>query len=81
MRLANVPSVDLVHESLVDQVEVNQILAHRDAQPLPPSPPPSPDRLLRGARVARGGAWDDGATEGAAWRCVSEWSGAASWPA
>ena len=26
---------------LVDQVEVNQILAHRDAQPpLPPLPPP-----------------------------------------
>lgn len=41
MRLANVPSVDLVHEALVDQVEVNQILAHRDAQPpLPPAPPP-----------------------------------------
>lgn len=41
MRLANVPSVALVHEALVDQVEVNQILAHRDAQPpLPPMPPP-----------------------------------------
>ncbi|TFV83811.1 PH domain-containing protein [Microbacterium sp. dk485] len=33
MRLRNVPSVELVHEVLVDQVEVNQILAHRDAQP------------------------------------------------
>ncbi len=40
LRLANIPSVDLVHEALVDQVEVNQILAHRDAQPLPPGPPP-----------------------------------------
>jgi len=40
MRLANIPSVELVHEALVDQVEVNQILAHRDAQPLPPGPPP-----------------------------------------
>lgn len=41
LRLANVPSVELVHEALVDQVEVNQILAHRDAQPpLPPMPPP-----------------------------------------
>jgi len=39
LRLTNVPSVALVHETLVDQVEVNQILAHRDAQPLPPVPP------------------------------------------
>lgn len=40
MRLADIPSVELVHEALVDQVEVSQILAHRDAQPLPPGPPP-----------------------------------------
>ena len=33
LRLQNVPSVNLVHETLADQVEVNQILAHRDAQP------------------------------------------------
>ncbi|MFB8147842.1 PH domain-containing protein [Microbacterium sp. NPDC056003] len=40
LRLVNIPSVDLVHEALVDQVEVNQILAHRDAlPPLPPQPP------------------------------------------
>lgn len=32
LRLANVPSVSLVNEVLADQVEVNQILAHRDAQ-------------------------------------------------
>ena len=32
LRLANIPSVELVHEALVDQVEVNQILAHRDSQ-------------------------------------------------
>ncbi|WP_425343274.1 PH domain-containing protein [Microbacterium esteraromaticum] len=32
MRLQNVPMVNLVHEVLADQVEVNQILAHRDAQ-------------------------------------------------
>lgn len=32
LRLQNVPMVDLVHEVLADQVEVNQILAHRDAQ-------------------------------------------------
>lgn len=32
LRLVNVPSVHLVHEVLADQVEVNQILAHRDAQ-------------------------------------------------
>lgn len=37
--LRNIPDVRLVHEVLVDQVEVNQILAHRDAQPLPPAPP------------------------------------------
>jgi uncharacterized membrane protein YdbT with pleckstrin-like domain len=39
LRLVNVPSVGLVHEALVDQVEVNQILAHRDAQSYPPAPP------------------------------------------
>lgn len=38
LRISNVPSVELVHEALVDQVEVNQILAHRDAQTLPPYP-------------------------------------------
>lgn len=32
MRLTNVPNVTLVHEALADQVEVSQILAHRDAQ-------------------------------------------------
>ncbi|MGF6821607.1 putative membrane protein YdbT with pleckstrin-like domain [Microbacterium sp. ZKA21] len=32
LRLTNVPTVTLVHETLVDQIEVNQILAHRDAQ-------------------------------------------------
>jgi uncharacterized membrane protein YdbT with pleckstrin-like domain len=42
LRLANIPSVELVHEALVDQVEVNQILAHRDAQPLPRGVPPMP---------------------------------------
>jgi uncharacterized membrane protein YdbT with pleckstrin-like domain len=40
LRLTDVPSVTLVHEALVDQVEVNQILAHRDAQAFPPAPPP-----------------------------------------
>ena len=44
MRLTNIPSVALVHEALVDQVEVSQILAHRDAQPLPPPPPLPPVR-------------------------------------
>lgn len=32
MRLPNVPHVTLVHETLADQIEVSQILAHRDAQ-------------------------------------------------
>ncbi|PCE14971.1 hypothetical protein AUC47_02185 [Microbacterium sp. SZ1] len=32
LRLANVPNVRLVHETLADQIEVSQILAHRDAQ-------------------------------------------------
>jgi hypothetical protein len=46
LQLVNVPNVTLVHEVLVDQVEVSQILAHRDGQtippvpPLPPAPPP-----------------------------------------
>jgi len=39
LRMVNVPSVELVHEALIDQVEVNQILAHRDAQPPLPQPP------------------------------------------
>ncbi len=38
LRLRNIPGVALVHEVLADQVEVNQILAHRDAQPLPSGP-------------------------------------------
>ncbi|MFE7846093.1 PH domain-containing protein [Microbacterium sp. NPDC057407] len=42
LRLANIPSIALVHEALADQVEVNQILAHRDAQPPFPPPPPLP---------------------------------------
>lgn len=37
--LVNVPNVMLVHEVLVDQVEVSQILAHRDAQAAPVPPP------------------------------------------
>ncbi len=36
LRLLNVPSVNLVHEALADQVEVNQILAHRDAHSVEP---------------------------------------------
>ncbi|MBB2976360.1 putative membrane protein YdbT with pleckstrin-like domain [Microbacterium endophyticum] len=32
--IRNIPGVALVHEALVDQVEVNQILAHRDGQRL-----------------------------------------------
>lgn len=32
LKLVNIAHVRLVHEVLVDQVEVNQILAHRDAQ-------------------------------------------------
>ncbi len=32
LRLKNIPNAVLVHETLVDQVEVNQILAHRDSQ-------------------------------------------------
>jgi len=42
LRLVDIPSVGLVHEALVDQVEVNQILAHRDAQALPPTPSQRP---------------------------------------
>jgi len=32
LRLRDVPNVALVQETLADQVEVGQILAHRDAQ-------------------------------------------------
>ncbi|GAA2003808.1 hypothetical protein GCM10009739_13200 [Microbacterium ulmi] len=41
LRLVNIPSAALVHEVLVDQVEVSQILAHRDAQAFTPPPLPS----------------------------------------
>lgn len=41
LRLSNVPSVELVHECLVDQVEVSQILAHREL-PIPPAVPEAP---------------------------------------
>lgn len=45
LRLANIPSVRLVHETLADQVEVSQILAHRDSHSIPVvpgTPPPLP---------------------------------------
>jgi membrane protein YdbS with pleckstrin-like domain len=35
LRLRDVPSVRLVHEVLADQVEVSQILAHRDSHAIP----------------------------------------------
>lgn len=35
VRLIDVPSVRLVHETLSDQVEVSQILAHRDSHSIP----------------------------------------------
>lgn len=35
MRLTDVPAVRLVHEVLADQVEVSQILAHRDSHSIP----------------------------------------------
>ncbi|WP_244632503.1 PH domain-containing protein [Microbacterium sp. Se63.02b] len=38
LRLANVPNVTLVHETLADQIEVGQILAHRDAQAIGDDP-------------------------------------------
>ena len=42
LRMADIPSVRLMHEALADQVEVSQILAHRDshAMPIIPGPPP-----------------------------------------
>ena len=48
LRLVNVPDVALLQEVLADQIEVSQILAHRDAQgmaieePLAPPRPPLP---------------------------------------
>ena len=35
VRLVDIPSVRLVHETLSDQVEVSQILAHRDSHSIP----------------------------------------------
>jgi len=35
LALRNVPAVRLVHETLADQVEVSQILAHRDSHSIP----------------------------------------------
>ncbi|KAA9085073.1 PH domain-containing protein [Microbacterium radiodurans] len=39
LRLVNIPAVSLVHEVLADQVEVSQILAHRDSHSMPTIPP------------------------------------------
>ena len=38
LRLVDSPFVTLVHEVLADQVEVSQIIAHRDSQSIPPLP-------------------------------------------
>jgi len=35
VRLVDIPSVRLVHETLADQVEISQILAHRDSHATP----------------------------------------------
>lgn len=35
LRMRNIPSVRLVHEVLADQVEMSQILAHRDSHAMP----------------------------------------------
>lgn len=35
LRLADIPAVRLVHETLADQVEISQILAHRDSHATP----------------------------------------------
>lgn len=42
VRMVDIPSVRLMHETLADQVEVSQILAHRDSHAVPvvPGPPP-----------------------------------------
>ncbi len=39
LKLSDIPAVALVHEVLVDQVEVSQILAHRDSHSIPTVPP------------------------------------------
>ncbi|MBN9178748.1 MAG: PH domain-containing protein [Microbacterium sp.] len=42
LRMVDIPSVRLMNEALADQVEVSQILAHRDSHVMPivPGPPP-----------------------------------------
>ena len=42
LRMVDIPAVRLMNEALADQVEVSQILAHRDshAMPVVPGPPP-----------------------------------------
>lgn len=44
LRMTNIPAVRLMHEALADQVEVSQILAHRDSHSIPVvgDPPPLP---------------------------------------
>ena len=44
LRMVDIPSVRLMHEALADQVEVSQILAHRDSHAIPVigDPPPLP---------------------------------------
>ena len=42
LRMVDIPAVRLMNETLADQVEVSQILAHRDSHAIPvvPGPPP-----------------------------------------
>ncbi|MFT4050866.1 MAG: PH domain-containing protein [Microbacterium sp.] len=42
LRLVDIPAVRLMHEALADQVEVSQILAHRDSQAIPVTSGSSP---------------------------------------
>ena len=42
LRMVDIPAVRLMHETLADQVEVSQILAHRDSHAIPIIPGPRP---------------------------------------
>lgn len=45
LRVVDIPSVRLVHEVLADQVEVSQILAHRDSHSIPVVPDATTDPI------------------------------------
>jgi hypothetical protein len=74
LRMVDIPSVRLMNEALADQVEVSQILAHRDShadagRPRPPTAPPRRPLTARRPVPRHPSTWEDGCRrKGMPWR-------------